>query len=213
MSPIGPHPVLNVSHDSTYDFQYSSDRQDYFDAAVTTEAFFSFMSGLVVRKSRWDSTTLNPEFVGSCWAHAARLFEINQAQALKVKHIKAPLLLRRGGNDSFASNGLVNRYAIAIRGYNKIADTYFGKESREAWNIRRTLRNEYKFRSFLYAKFCCYTNPQKESLPLLNSLVDQFYCEQRIKHKIYRALYRCASKIPLALMISVFRFLKGGGKI
>ena len=208
MTPIGPHPVLDVGQDSSYDFSVKEDLNRYFEIATTTEAFFSFMSGLIIRKSYWDKVDLNPDFIGSCWAHAARLFQINNTTPLRINYIKQPLLYRRGDNDSFASNGLVNRYAIAIIGYNKIADTYFGNQSRQAWNIRRTLRNEYSLKSFLYAKHCCYQNPKQENLVLLNQLVVKFYCEASVRHTLCIGLYNVLTKSPLAIMIWVYQALQ-----
>ena len=48
----------------------------YFMRAVNSEAFFSFMGGLVVKRSTWNRVSLNADFIGSCWAHAARFFEL-----------------------------------------------------------------------------------------------------------------------------------------
>lgn len=208
MTPIRNHPVLNVGHNVDFNFESSKDLNFYFRSAVTTEAFFSFMTGLIIKRKTWNTVAFNPEFAGSCWAHAARLFQINQSKGLEIRYLAEPLVLRRGENDSFAQNGMVKRYAIAIDGYNKIAKKYFGESSIHAAHIRRSLRNEYALKHFLYAKYLCYTNPGIESLEQLNTLVNKFYCDPKLPHSMKKMAYRLATYLPLSIAISVYTFFK-----
>lgn len=208
MTPIRRHPVLSIDTDMDFDFEFDSDLDFYFNSAITTEAFFSFMSGLIINRTTWNTVDINPEFVGSCWAHAARLFEINSEKGLKLRYLAEPLLLRRGGNDSFATNGLVKRFAIAIDGYNKIANKYFGESSTQANHIRRTLRNEYSLKSFLYAKYLCYENPDTESIVHLNVLVDKFYCDPVLSQTIAKMAYRSATHSLLSIGMRLITYIK-----
>ena len=112
------------------------------------------MSGLIVRRSRWESVQLNDEFVGSCWAHVARLFDLFD-QGLKATFLVAVLLQRRGDNDSFATHGVVKRYALAISGFVRLGKRFFPNDPVKQHHIRRVLRAEFRLRNFLYARYCC----------------------------------------------------------
>ncbi|MBI3274836.1 MAG: glycosyltransferase family 2 protein, partial [Methylocystis sp.] len=69
-------PTVNSPRDAVFELSDKKSRLKYFSAAVNTEAFFSFMGGLLVKRATWDRIPLNEDFVGSCWAHAARMFEL-----------------------------------------------------------------------------------------------------------------------------------------
>lgn len=165
MKSYNVHPVLKIDEEAEFNLTNQSDRQRYFSLAITTEAFFSFMGGIIIKKSRWDSVPINEMFVGSCWAHVARIFELIP-KGFTVKYIAEPLLDRRGDNDSFADRGIVNRYRIAIDGYHKMADVFFGHGSFEAYHIRRVIRYEYSMQNFLKAKVLCWKNPSEDTAAL-----------------------------------------------
>lgn len=208
MTQLGMHPVLDLSQNKDFNFDSLNDINLYFSSAVTTEAFFSFMSGLIINRETWHSVPPNTQFIGSCWAHAARLFQINAEKGLKLRYLHEPLVLRRGGNDSFAHNGLVKRFAIAIEGYNKIASEYFGESSARTAHIRRALRNEYSLKSFLYAKYLCYMNPELESMVHLNTLVEKFYCEAIPSHIAKKLIYRSTTFPLLSIVMNMYSLLK-----
>src|SRR6185369_14291602 len=117
-------------------------------------AFFSFISGIVIRTFVWDRGQMDPLFATSCWAHGVRIFRV-APQGLRVAYTPEVWLDQRGENDSFARAGVVNRFRIAIEGYQAIGDAIFGHDSAEAFHIRRVLRNEFTLRMFLYAKTLC----------------------------------------------------------
>jgi abequosyltransferase len=70
------YPVLGSPVDRLFRLSDPAQRRAYFESALTTEALFSFMSSLVVKRKTWRSVTLNETFVGGCWARAVRLFEL-----------------------------------------------------------------------------------------------------------------------------------------
>jgi len=180
MKIIGDRAVLNSSAPLTLSLGVEAEKSRYFELAATTEAFFSFLGGVVVRKDAWDSVGLNEKFVGSCWAHVARFFELMPG-GLTLFYLPEILCDRRGDNDSFADRGVVHRYAIAINGYHDIADTFLGPDSRNAYHVRRVVRNEFGLRMFLYAKLCCWRNPQTEDSAKLNSLIEKAYRDDPIR--------------------------------
>jgi abequosyltransferase len=176
MNVFGETRVLGLARETAFDLAEAAQRRRYFALAQTTEAFFSFMGGIVVKRAKWNSVPLNERFVGSCWAHVARIFELI-ATGLSVTYIPEALLDRRGDNDSFADKGVVNRYRIAIEGYHRLAAEFFLHGSWEAFHIRRVIRNEFKFRTFLSAAMSCRRKPAAENLAMLNQLIRMAYCD------------------------------------
>ncbi|PPD46791.1 MAG: hypothetical protein CTY14_05885 [Methylotenera sp.] len=189
MDLLHEHSVLNTDESFEADFMIASQRLNWFASASTTEAFFSFMSGLIIKKRTWDLGTLMPKFDGSCWAHVARLFEISKT-GLKVKYIPNILLDQRGDNDSFADRGVVNRYRIGIEGYHTLAAHFYGDKSEEAFHIRRVIRNEFKLQSFLSAKIQTVRNPSRESKILLDRLINIAYEDRSFKNMLVCFLYK-----------------------
>jgi abequosyltransferase len=185
MNVLGETRVLGLDRQTAFDLGEVGQRRRYFAQAQTTEAFFSFMGGLIVKRAKWNSVALNERFVGSCWAHVARLFELI-ATGLSVTYVPEALLDRRGDNDSFADKGVVNRYRIAIEGYHRLAAQFFPEGSIEAFHIRRVIRNEFKFRTFLAAAMICRRAPGAEKLAVLNQLISAAYCDRPFTGRLIR---------------------------
>jgi abequosyltransferase len=163
-------PVLQPDQVFTANLAKSNERVEWFKRAATTEAFFSFISGLIVRREKWQSGELPEAFNKSCWGHVARFFGLASTE-LTVCYVAEVWLDQRGDNDSFADKGVVNRFKLAIEGYHRLADSYFGRESIEAFHIRRVIRNEFKLSAFLFAKMQCKKHPDIEDKLLLDRLV------------------------------------------
>lgn len=178
---LNEHPVLMPDKSLEANFSITEQRLNWFAKAATSEAFFSFMSGLIIKKSTWDLGSLIPKFDGSCWAHVARLLDISK-YGLSVKYIPTILLDKRGDNDSFADRGIVNRYRIGIEGYHNLADYFYGCDSLEAFHVRRVIRNEFKLQSFMSAKIQCIRHPERESLLQLTQLIKLAYKDKSIKN-------------------------------
>ena len=190
------HPVLNSAKDVSFQLADVEQQLRYFYLAQTTEAFFSFISGLVIRRARWTAVHLNEKFVGTCWAHVARLFELIPT-GLMVKFVAAVLVRRRGENDSFSTQGVVRRYALAIQGYEKLYAHFWGNDSRQAFHIRRVLKKEFPIRNFLIAKMLCAASPATEDKRLLDELVARTYYDRSLVSILKRLTYRL---FPLALI-------------
>lgn len=201
------HPVLQPDRTFTANFANSNERLEWFRRAVTTEAFFSFISGLIVRREKWQDGELPEAFNKSCWGHVARFFGL-VASGLTVCYVAEVWLDRRGENDSFVDQGVVNRFRIAIEGYHRLADSFFGHESMEAFHIRRVIRNEFKFKSFLFAKMQCKSKPEIEDSLLLDKLVQMTFCDKSLSGHLTRFGY---SVIPYRLFVAtryIYRVLK-----
>lgn len=169
-------PTVSVSADHVFNLGNPHQRKEYFEKAQCTEAFFSFIGGLIVNRYTWESKSINESFVGSCWAHAARLCELMRGD-FSVKVLTEPYIRRRPDNDSFASRGIINRYRLAIDGYHQIADEIFGHKSIEAYHIRRALRQEFTPVSMLLGKYLTTIDPKNESREIMDYLVKKAYCD------------------------------------
>lgn len=210
MEPILEWPALRVSSNEDFDLSNSEDRRRYFSLAENTEPFFSFMSGIVVKRATWDSIPLPLEFLGTCWAHVARLFKAIPA-GLTVKYLAQPLLSRRGENDSFSGSGIVNRYRIAVDGFDRLADVFFGKDSIEAFHIRRVLRNEIKIGSLILAKASCIAQPNVDDKITLDNIVKTLYYDRSIKTRILKLFYRMCPVSPwfIGILRAIYRAIYG----
>lgn len=182
------HPVLEPDQVFTANLANSNERLEWFRRAVTTEAFFSFISGLIVRREKWQSGELPDAFNKSCWGHVARFFGLVNS-GLTVCYVAEVWLDQRGGNDSFLDKGIVNRYRIAIEGYHKMAETFFGRASDEAFHIRRVIRNEFPFSVFWRAKILCLKNPLCENHQLLDKLFQMAYSDNSLAARINHYKY------------------------
>jgi abequosyltransferase len=207
MDVLCEHPVLERDVDASFELSDRNERLRYFRLAANTEAFFSFMGGLVVRRARWNAIPLDEAFVGSCWAHAARMFELAR-QRLSVRHLPHCLLDRRGENDSFADRGVVNRLRIAIDGYGRMAAHFYGQDSEEAYHMRRALKNEFGLRQLLHAKVLCRRSPALESRQTLDTLIADLHRGPGIANLLTRVAYRAIPTSTYSLMRSVYRGLR-----
>jgi abequosyltransferase len=187
MSPLGDHPVARISTDSQFDLGRPRERRRYFRRAKTTTAFFSFAGSLTFKKSRWDAIGLNEEFVGSLWAHVARLFQMIPG-GLRLHYIPESYLFKRSGNDSFMDAGLINRYAIATDGYHRLAQAFFPASSPEARHIHRVLANEFPVPYMLELKFKS-ERERPEDVPVLDRMAATAYSSRTPRSVAYRLLY------------------------
>jgi O-antigen biosynthesis alpha-1,3-abequosyltransferase len=189
MTPLMEYPVLEPDLPAVFELSDPAQRSDYFRRARNTEAFFSFMGGLVVKRATWHSVALNPDFVGSCWAHSARFFELMK-RGLRVSYTARVGLSRRGENDSFSDKGLVNRYRIQVEGFHKLANAFFGPASNEAREVRRAVRTEFNRGVVMNLKVLCDARPQVESKQLLDHLVAMGYSDSGLPETVTKLLYR-----------------------
>lgn len=185
-------PTLDLPDAEIFDLSDARTRVRYFRAAANSEAFFSFMGGLVVRRASWSRVPLNEAFVGSCWAHVARFFEL-MTQGLTVKYLTGARLDRRPDNDSFSGNGVIERYRLAIEGFHRLAAAFFDRDSVEARSIRRIMRHEYHLNAFLLGKVLCEIDPRRESRELLDRLFALAYRDVSWSNLRARAAYATVS--------------------
>ena len=193
------HPVLAKST-RVISIDDTRSRHRYFADALTTEALFSFISGLVVRRAAWNVGRQTSDlFYGSCWAHAARLLSRMRDSGLTIAYVREPLVRRRGENDSFAERGVIARYALAVDGYTMLVGELFGSRSVEYAHTLRILRREFTLVMFMYAKLAAVHRPEKENMRDLARMFDRLY-----PRTARFALHRFAFRLPAQAFISMF---------
>ncbi len=200
------HPVSSIGADAQFALEVPHDRMVYFEHALTTTAFFSFAGSLTFRKSRWDAIGLDEDFVGSCWAHVARFFQMIP-HGLRLQYLPASYLLKRTGNDSFMERGLVHRYAIAIDGYHRLATAFFPQDSLEAHHVRRVVTNEFPPYFMLELKFAT-QDEHPEDMPELDRLASKVYGGRTLRNRLYLLLYRFTTRKLFAAARAVSRAAK-----
>jgi abequosyltransferase len=82
---------------------------------------------------------------------------------------------------SFRQSGIVDRYRLAIEGYQRIVDHFFGRDSVEAFHVRRVLRNEFDLKMFLNAKLIASEDPSGRQRELLERLFSGVYCDGSLR--------------------------------
>ena len=190
MRPIMKHPVLSLQSDAEFNLSDPQDRLRYFELAQTTTAFFSFMGSLIFNKSKWESIPFDEAFDGSLWAHVARIFRMIP-NGLRLKYLSQSYLDKRGDNDSFMDKGIVHRYKMAIEGYHRLANTFFGEESVEAFHIRRVVRNDFPAIKFLLnLKLKSTEDGNRRELVLLDSLAAKVYKDPTVFNRINLLIYK-----------------------
>jgi abequosyltransferase len=208
MRPLLDAPIMKGASDLEFDLGDTADRRRYFERAQTTPAFFSFAGSLMFRKSLWDSMSLDEAFVGSCWAHAARFLAL-MPHGFRLRFLPDSFLYKRSENDSFMDRGLVRRYALAIDGYNRLANTFLGESSPEARDVRRVVRNEFPPWALLSAKLDTLTAGRTEDLPLLDRLAATTYRDRTLKNRVYLLVYRYTPLAAYRWAVAAFRGLRG----
>ncbi|MBU1235854.1 MAG: glycosyltransferase family 2 protein [Gammaproteobacteria bacterium] len=141
MTVLKDWPVLSIAADRLFNLHEKHDRLAYLEAALSSEAYFSFMGGLVVNRFTWFKGKLEPVFNGSNWAHVGRLWKLTDAP-FRLGYIYEALLDRRGGNDSFSSGGMLSRLDIQINGLLGIIEALYGENSIEFQHLKRVVLSE-----------------------------------------------------------------------
>lgn len=113
-----------------FELNSSEDRLKYFNFCQSIGGVFSYLSSIVVKRSSWLDIEFDDSYNGSAYAHVYILFCIfNSSKNKKVHYISEPLVLCRGDNDTFESNGRGKRINIDFNGYLKLADDFYGNNS------------------------------------------------------------------------------------
>ena len=107
-----------------FDTRRGADVGRYLHCATGLCGLLSYLSSVVVRKSRWDRTPPMDEYVGSAYIHTAKLLSVLSSGA-RVHYAPLPLVLCRGDNEGLMEHGLFNRARIDFVWYGRMIDQFF----------------------------------------------------------------------------------------
>lgn len=203
MESIGKYPApLNLGQPKLFNLGDTDQKKEYFRLAVTSEAFFSFLAGLIFKKSVWDSADIPDSFRSTCWIVAGRLLSMIPS-GITIQYMGEALLSKREGNDSFSNGSMINRNRITIEAFQHIAHTLFGVNSDEAFHIRRVLQHDLPFRALLVSKLRAYEHPDIEDINTLNRIVRMHYTDPILSNRVKCLTYHVAHPI---LIRAAFKF-------
>lgn len=203
MNPIREYPIFNnLNFPKLFNLGDASQRKSYFQSARTSEAFFSFLSAPIFKKELWDNADIPESFRGTCWIVAGHLLSMIPI-GITVYYLGKILLHKREGNDSFSNGSIVNRHRIAVDSFQHIANSVFGKQSEEAFHIRRVLHLDCPFLRLLYAKLKTADNPEKEDINTLNRIAKMHYSDPGLGNWIKYVVYKATPPVALRVLYRV----------
>lgn len=212
MRVLHDYPIFADARSRLVEFSDSQSRLECLAAGLNTEALFSFMSGLIVRRVKWLSVEPDAKFLGSCWWHIARLLEMARTR-LSVCYVSEVWLDKRGDNDSFSDRGVVNRFRIAVDGFIRISTHFFGRHSTEYRETRRFLRNELSLLSFFSAKDRAFELPSIESRSELDRIFDLCYSDCGPRGWVTRMMYYYLPVVIYRHLKSLYKLVRSGVRL
>ena len=131
------------------DFSRREDLLAYLRKARSLGALFSFMSCIGFRRDAWMQTAA-PAAV-PCYTHVGRLFAMAR-RGSRLLYMLDPLILCRGGMDSFRAGGVAARLLIDLHGYRQLAETLFPGDEPLRSAFLSVMRYEHPLRQWLRAR-------------------------------------------------------------
>jgi abequosyltransferase len=169
----------------SWDFSDEEQLLHYLNSANTLIAAFSYISVLIFRKDLWQRAGDNTEFLGSCYAHAHRLWR-GLASGGLVRFVREPLVRCRMDTDHFASRGVFRRFMLDFEGYRRIADDVFPGRPRVREAFLGVVRREHG--TLRLAKFyrACATADERNSAQAIVTLLG-YSSGQRLSMQVIAA--------------------------
>ena len=133
-------PILDIKKDRIFNLNKKEDRSLYLEKALTSEAFFSFMTGLIINRQTWLQGILHDNLKKSNWAHVARLWALIDSPFI-LYYSDRIIVNRRGENDSFSNNGMLERLKIQIIDLQKAVKTV-SSNNEIIKTLKRVIKNE-----------------------------------------------------------------------
>ncbi len=196
--------VLNLHTDQKFSLSNIEQRREFFRLLETSAGLFSFMSSLVVLRSRWMESIVEEAYFATCWAHVARICGMVKTK-LDVGYLSDVYLFKRSGNDSFLDKGYVHRLGIGIYGYNKIATDFFGADSYETKQIQRALCNETPLSMLISIK--SRVKDSQDEVSELNQIVRLLYTRKTVINRLRLSLYYAISPAVGAFIVKCYKRL------
>jgi abequosyltransferase len=138
----------NGDRDRTVDLSSDADLLAYLEAARSLGALFSFMSCIGFHRETW---TRSQGPAVPFYTHVGRLLGMGRSGA-RYKYLAEPLVLCRGGTDSFRVGGLARRLLADLHAYRELAAAMIPADRilREAFLA--VMRREHPLRRWIGAR-------------------------------------------------------------
>lgn len=130
LRPIRFRPLLSnniIPGDRTFDFSNDDCLHEYLNASNSLGALFSYISSIMFHRVEWNNICYDETFTGTAYAHVYMLCSMVRRGA-SLRYVSTPLVLCRGGNDSFMEEGLVKRFLLDLDGYSLLANKCFSDD-------------------------------------------------------------------------------------
>ena len=141
MRPTRVDRFLTVDAECTFDTNCADDVRRYLAASCGLCALLSFLSSVVVRKSRWDAAPTPEMYMRSAYVHTAKLLGVFAA-GCKLVYAPEPLVLCRGDNEGLMEHGLFNRARLDFVWYSRMIRRFFPREPEMSLALR-VVRREF----------------------------------------------------------------------
>lgn len=142
-----PHRRWLSDGSKLFDLTNSEDRLNYFDYCQSVGGVFSYLSSIIVKRSSWHKIEFNEDYNGTAYAHVYILLSVFNVPYSRLHYISEPLVLCRGDNDTFESNGRGRRINIDFTGYMKLANDFYANNQKLMKSLQKVLLRE---RPWLY---------------------------------------------------------------
>lgn len=142
--------LSDEGQDRVVDFSDSGQALAYLMAARSVGALFSFMSCIGFRREHWLNAAADATLIGTHYAHIQRLFAVARS-GIRLHYIDAPLVLCRGGSDSFRAGGLAGRLLIDLRGFLAVGRSVFPDSTALQQAFFAVLKREHSLRRWARA--------------------------------------------------------------
>jgi Glycosyltransferases involved in cell wall biogenesis len=126
----------------TFEFGTPEKMKIYLDSCTVLGSLFSYLSSIVVKKTKWDAIDYDESFTGTAYSHVFMLVSILTKSAT-LKYIdKSFVSCRLGVEDSFASN-IVDRIMLDINGYKKIFNSLLYDIEKKELYFKKIMQNNH----------------------------------------------------------------------
>lgn len=126
-SPRYRHWLNDTDDSAAFDLGDSQGAQDYYGRCISIGAIFSYLSSIILKRQPWMDGPYDESYTGTLYSHVHKLLSFAPADHV-IEYVKQPLVLCRGGNDSFLGDGQFRRFYVDLDGYLKLADDHFSHD-------------------------------------------------------------------------------------
>ena len=146
------HWLQKKTGDAVFELSDRLQLLNYLNNARSLGALFSYISSIVLLRSKWLLVERDEKLTGTNYAHVYRLFSFIK-YGCSLKYINDALVLCRRENDSFQRSGPIKRVAIDLEGYHMLAEKLFHEaDIRDAFKY--VMQRQYRLPMLVWLRNC-----------------------------------------------------------